>query len=92
MKIYIDSDYKCHVSDDGMMTEVQTNFFDGKCNEFIEGYRFVPDGQDWRSNHGIVHQGEMAFPFKRYFELDVAQRKYEQDQLKALNVLLGMEE
>ena len=27
--IYIDADFKCHVSDDGTMTAVETDFFDG---------------------------------------------------------------
>ena len=31
MTVYIDSDCKCHVSDDGTMTAVQTSFFDGMC-------------------------------------------------------------
>ena len=31
MRIYIDDDYKCHVSDDGTMTPVETTAFDGKC-------------------------------------------------------------
>ena len=44
MTVYIDSDCRCHVSDDGTMTAVQTRFFDGMCREFIEGYRFIPAG------------------------------------------------
>ena len=43
--IYIDNDYKCHTSNDGTMREVQTDFFDGKCQIFIEGYRFIPSGE-----------------------------------------------
>ena len=27
MKIYIDDDFKCHVTDDGTMQEVETDFF-----------------------------------------------------------------
>ena len=42
MTIYIDNDYKCHVTDDGAMRVVETDFFDGKCAEFVEGYRYVP--------------------------------------------------
>lgn len=40
--IYIDNYYKCHVADDGTMTAVETAAFDGKCDAYIEGYRFVP--------------------------------------------------
>ena len=54
MKIYIDSDFKCHGTDDGIMTEVETTSFDGKCQEFIEGYRFVPLGKEWINSDGKV--------------------------------------
>ena len=43
--IYIDSDFKCHITDDGTMRAVETDFFDQKCDAFIEGYRFVPAGE-----------------------------------------------
>ena len=39
--IYIDSDFKCHAADDGTMRAVETDFFDGKCDEMLEGYRFI---------------------------------------------------
>ena len=93
VKIYIDSDFKCHVSDDGTMTTVETDFFDGKCDTFIEGYRFVPVGESWTREDGEVFRGEMIAPRKPYKELDAAQRKYEQEKLadaeNALAILLG---
>ena len=33
--IYLDADYKCHTVNDGTMTEIQTDYFDGKCDAFI---------------------------------------------------------
>ena len=36
--IYITSDFKCHVTNDGTMTAVETDFFIGKCDTFVEGY------------------------------------------------------
>lgn len=92
-RIYIDSDYKCHISDDGMMIAVETDFFDGKCDIFIEGYRFVPDGESWTRKDGTVFHGQMITPFKPYAELDAAQREYERHQLveaqTALEIILG---
>lgn len=79
--IYIDSDYKCHVYNDGTMTEVETDFFDGKCDAYIEGYRLVPYGESWTRFDGVVFHGEMITPWKNYAELDNAQRKYEREQL-----------
>lgn len=91
--IYIDSDFKCHVTNDGTMTAVETDFFDGKCDTFIEGYRFVPAGESWTRSDGIVFQGEMISPWKPYNELDAAQREYERQKLAdaetALAILLG---
>lgn len=82
--IYIDSVFKCHTTDDGTMTPVETDFFDGKCPEFIEGYRFVPAGESWTRHDGVVFQGEMIAPWKPWSELDKAQREYERDQYLAI--------
>ena len=81
LKIYLDSDFKCHTSDDGTMTAVETDFFDGKCDAFIEGYRFVPSGESWTRSDGEVFKGEMITPWKDYAELDAAQREYEKQLL-----------
>ena len=93
IRIYIDSDYKCHLADDGTMTAVETDFFDGKCDAFIEGYRFVPFGESWTRSDGEVFTGEMIAPWKDYSELDAAQRTYERERLadaeNALAILLG---
>ena len=75
--IYIDSDFKCHVTDDGTMTAVETDFFDGKCDAYIEGYRFVPEGESWTREDGTVFDGKMITPWKPWQELDKAQREYE---------------
>lgn len=89
--IYIDSDFKCHVTDDGTMTAVETAFFDGKCDAFVEGYRFVPEGENWTREDGTVFHGEMAAPWKPWQELDKAQREYERElvgQLQTENATL----
>lgn len=88
-RIYIDSDFKCHVSNDGTMSEVQTAFFDGRCDAFIEGYRFIPDGQSWTREDGTVITGETIFPWKLFSELDASQREYERDLAQAARILLG---
>lgn len=97
MTIYIDNDFKCHTQNDGTMIEVETDFFDGKCTEFIEGYRFVPDGETWTGEDGTEFLGEMIAPWKDYEQLAVYQSIYErmleqQEELRsALNVLYGGE-
>ena len=78
-RIYVDSDCKCHVSDDGTMTAVETDYFDGKCDAYIMGYRFVPMGKSWTRADGVVFHGEMIAPWKPYNELAAAQAQFERD-------------
>lgn len=94
--IYIDDDFRCHTANpEGTFQEIETSFFDGKCDTFIEGYRFVPEGESWTREDGTVFRGEMIAPWKNYSELDVAQREYESERLadaeNALAILLGGE-
>lgn len=81
MVIYIDSEFKCHTVNDGTMTPVEIAFFDGKCDTFLEGYRFVPAGESWMRSDGVVFRGEMLAPWKAYSELEAAQHRYEQQLL-----------
>lgn len=89
MTIYIDSDFKCHTSPGDGLTAVETDAFDGKCDTYIEGYRFVPTGSTWVREDGTSFQGEMVSPWKPWQELDKAQRDYEQEQIAEYNALLA---
>ena len=89
--IYLDADFRCHVSSDGTMRAVETESFNGKCDAYIEGYRFVPEGESWTREDGEAFTGEMIAPWMDWNKLDAAQREYEQRQMEdmkeALNVL-----
>lgn len=93
MIIYIDFDYKCYTESAEERLAVETDFFDGKCKTFIEGYRFVPEGETWTREDGVVFAGEMVAPWKDYATLAAAQAGYEeaaaelQDMQEALNLL-----
>lgn len=93
--IYIDSEFKCHITNNGTMVAAETDVFDGKCAEFIEGYRFVPYGESWTRSDGAVFTGQMIAPWKDYSKLDAVQREYEHERLadaeNALAILLGGE-
>lgn len=81
MTIYIDSEFKCYTTNpDGIYTEVETDFFNGKCAAFVEGYRFVPAGETWIREDGKVFRGEMITSWKDYNVLKAAQEQYERDQ------------
>ena len=82
MKIYIDSEFKCHTTNpDGAFREFDVPYFDGKCKTFIEGYRYCPEGESYPRDDGEVFYGECVAPWKPYEELDAAQREYEQVKL-----------
>lgn len=71
MKIFIDSEFRCHITNpNNEYIEVETDFFNDKCNTFIEGYCFEP-GDD----------GNAVYPWKPYSELEDIQREYEKQLL-----------
>ena len=79
--IYVDYTNKCHTINDGTMTAVETDFFDGKCAAFVEGHCY-----ELRSDGSYS-----VYPWQHLSELDAAQRQYEQaliaDMQNALNKL-----
>ena len=83
MTIYIDNDYKCHVADDGTMRAVETDFFNGKCAEFIEGYRFVPSGETWTRADGQTFRGEMMATCRDYSQISEIQSAVDRAQAQA---------
>lgn len=89
MILYVDSMKHLHTVNDGTMTAVETDFFDGKCVEFIEGFRFVPSGESWTRSDGVVFHGEMIAPWKNYSELDKAQREYEKQLIAEYEALIN---
>lgn len=75
MTIYIDNDYRCYVSKADGRRAIETDYFDGKCPEWIESYRFVPEGETWTREDGEVFTN-MAAPWKDLGEAYVAQTAY----------------
>lgn len=92
MKIYIDKDYKCHTSPADGLTAVNTDAFNGKCKQLIEGYRFVPAGQTWTREDGEVFHGEMVSPWRDYAILAELQALYEEEQAKSAEEIAALVE
>jgi hypothetical protein len=90
MMIYIDSDFKCHSADGGGMRAIDTDMFDGKCQEYIEGYRFVPEGASWVREDGVVFAGLMVAPWKPYDQLATTQAAYERGMAEADEAIAAM--
>lgn len=85
MKIYIDSEFQCHTTNpDGVFREVESAFFDNKCQAFVEGYRFVPSGESWTRSDGVVFHGEMIAPMKDYTLLSSIQLLFEEMSATAI--------
>ena len=91
MTIYIDNDYKCHLSNDGIRRALDVPFFDGKCTEFIEGYRYVPSGETWTREDGHVFHGEMIAPWRDYVSLTEFQAIYEEELAKQADMAAALE-
>lgn len=92
MTIYIDRDFKCHTESAAGRTAIETDFFDGKCRQFIEGYRFVPFEQSWTREDGEVFYGEMVAPWRDYSLLEEFQAIYEEEQAKATEEIAAIVE
>ena len=90
MTIYIDRDYKCHTSPADGLTAVETDAFDGKCRQYIEGYRFVPARKSWEREGGEVFTGEMIAPWRDYAILAELQAIYEEEQAKAVEEIAAL--
>lgn len=92
MTIYIDADCKCHTSPGEGLTAVETDAFEGKCRQYIEGYRFVPAGQSWEREDGQAFEGEMVAPWRNYELLAEFQAIYEEEQAKAMEEIAALVE
>ena len=75
MTIYIDSDYKCYVTAAEGRRAVETEVFAGKCEEWIESFRYVPAGETWMREDGVMFTN-MVSPWKELREAYIAQEAY----------------
>ena len=91
MTIYIDNDFRCRISPGDGLTAVETDAFDSKCRQYIEGYRFVPAGQSWAREDGQVFTGEMIAPWRDYAILAEFQSIYEEEQAMQADMAAALE-
>lgn len=92
--IYIDSNKHCHTTNpNGDYREFDVPYFDGKCQEYIEGCIYCPEGESYVRDDGEVFHGECHTFWQPSGMLDAAQREYERKKLadaeNALAILLG---
>ena len=92
MTIYIDSDYKCYTTPDEDRRPVETDAFNGKCKQYIEGCRFIPAGETWVREDGESFSGEIVAPWRDFSILDEFQAIYEEEQAKAVEEIAALVE
>lgn len=92
MTIYIDSDYKCYLNNAEDRKAVETDAFDRKCKQYIEGCRFIPAGERWILPDGSFFSGEMVSPWRDYSLLSEFQELYEEDQAKSTEEIAAIVE
>ena len=91
MTIYIDNDYKCHTTPADGRVSIETDAFNGKCSQYIEGYRFVPAGQSWTREDGQVFTGEMIAPWRDSTILEEFQAIYDAELAKQADMAAALE-
>ena len=92
MTIYIDSDYKCYTSYADDRKSVETDAFDGKCRQYIEGCRFIPSGETWVREDGEVFTGKIVAPWQDYAILSEFQEVAQEEQAKATEEIAAIVE
>lgn len=83
MTFYIDNEYKIHLTNPNNIYEevnYDGDFFDNKCDEFIEGFRFVPEGRTWIRWDQEKFSGIMIAPHTDIIHLENIQAQYVQEQ------------
>lgn len=85
--IYLDKDYLCHAAPSAGCTPHETDAFDGKCDEYINGYRLVPAGASWTNENGITFTGEMLCPAQDFTALQSMQSEEEHAALLTLGAV-----
>lgn len=87
--IYLDSDFICHAENAEGRTPIETDVFDGMPKEYVEGFRYVPQGETWTRSDGMQFKGLMISPAKDYNRImtDVAISYLDDDEAESVTVL-----
>ena len=84
MKIFVDNtDFKVYAAPAEGCTEYEDTFFDNKCTNLAESYRYVPAGETWTREDGEEFAGLMIAPWRDIRQYDGEQQQYLLDQLVA---------
>lgn len=86
--IYLDDqEWRCFAAAKSGLIPYETDFFDGKCDALIEGYRLIPEGKKLILDDGTAFTGFMVAPVKSYTEL----REAQQENIKSALSFIGVD-
>lgn len=83
MEVYLDTEYKVHAEAGTDYMATADAFFDNKCPNLIESYRYVPAGATWTREDGVAFAGPMIAPWRDIRRYDGEQQRYLLEQLTA---------
>lgn len=83
MIIYLDDNYRCHTQPAEGLRAIDCAWADGKCPVYIEGMRYIPDGETWTSADGTELVGEMLIAVVDPATLLAAQAAWEKEQVES---------
>ena len=83
MEVYLDTEYKVHAKAGTDYMTIADTFFDNKCSNLIESYRYVPAGATWTREDGFAFAGPMIAPWRDIRQYDGEQQQYLLDKLTA---------
>lgn len=89
MEVYLDTEYKVHTEAGADYPATADAFFDNKCPNLIESYRYVPAGAIWTREDGAAFAGPMVTPWRDICQYDGEQQQYLLDKLAAAQAALA---
>lgn len=74
-KYYLDENFRLHVEQNEGMTEWEDTqgFFNGKFDTYVEGFRVIPEGEQWKAPDGTIYSGFMLAAAVDFDTLEKAQ-------------------
>lgn len=89
MTVYINpNNFQCFCNYQEGFIELDTELFEGKCAEYIEGYRLIPFGYNWRRKDGKIFKGQVMMPWRDIRELNEIQSVYERNKIDEYSMAL----
>ena len=83
MIVYLGTDCKVYTTLAEDRVEIEDTFFDNKCANLVESYRYIPIGKTWVDKGGREFAGPMIAPWRDIHQYDVEQQQYLLDKLAA---------